>query len=183
MKKGFIQIYTGPGKGKTTAALGLVLRALGAGLSVYFGQFLKKGEYSEIISLKALSDNLPENQVIETEQYGSGRFITSPVPDKEQELVKIGIEKSIKALTSWKSGEKAYDIVVLDELVTAYSIGLVSKKDIGEIISARNEKTELIMTGRGADCFLTEKADLVTEMKEIKHYFAEGVTARKGIEM
>lgn len=177
MEKGYIHIYTGSGKGKTTAALGLALRAAGAGLSVYFAQFLKKGSYSEISTLTLLSENTSGKQKINTEQFGTGKFIIGKPDKNEIEHAAEGYQKALKIM---QSGE--YDLVILDEAVSAYSLGLLSEKDIGMLISSKKENTELILTGRGCDNFLENKADLVTEMKEIKHYYNSGTQARIGIE-
>ncbi len=177
MEKGFIHIYTGNGKGKTTAALGLALRAIGAGKSVYLGQFIKKGNYSEIKTLNLLSKALEGKQKITAEQFGTGRFIKGTPDREETEKEHEGFEK---ALTIVRKGE--YDLIILDEAVTAHSLGLITDKEIKKLFKSRNLSSELILTGRGCSSFLAEKADLVSEIKEIKHYYSEGTDAREGIE-
>ncbi|MDR1530846.1 MAG: cob(I)yrinic acid a,c-diamide adenosyltransferase [Clostridiales bacterium] len=169
---GYTQVYTGDGKGKTTAALGLALRASGCGLKVYFGQFLKKGYYSEIA---ALGTKLPE---ITVEQYGlEGRKPGAPMDEGDRRAALAGLKKAKAALESG-----LYDVVILDELNVAAMLELVSVDDILELIERRGADTELVLTGRGAKPEICGKADLVTEMKEVKHYYQRGVGARKGIE-
>ena len=169
--KGYVQIYTGDGKGKTTAAIGLSIRAAGAGLKVYIGQFIKSGEYSEINALKRFSD------LITIEQFGRGRFIKGkPVPE-DINLARKGLEKVKEVMSSGN-----YNIVILDEANVALQCKLFEVQDLLEIIAAKPEDIELVITGRYADPKIIEKSDLVTEMKEIKHYFRKGVQARPGIE-
>lgn len=169
--KGYIQVYTGEGKGKTTAALGLAIRAAGAGLKVFIGQFIKMGEYSEIKALKRFED------LITVEQFGRGRFIQGKPSVEDIKAAQKGLEKIIAILSS---GE--HNVVIMEEANVAVKIGLLSVQDILKIIAAKPQDVELVITGRGADPRIIEKADLVTEMKEIKHYFQQGVAARVGIE-
>lgn len=169
--KGYIQVYTGDGKGKTTAALGLAIRAAGAGLKVFIGQFIKMGEYSEIKALKRFED------LITVEQFGRGRFIQGKPSVEDIKAAQKGLEKIIVILSS---GE--HNVVIMEEANVAVKIGLLSVQDILKIIAAKPQDVELVITGRGADPRIIEKADLVTEMKEIKHYFQQGVAARVGIE-
>ena len=167
MDKGQIQIYTGNGKGKTTAALGLSLRAVCAGKKVYFGQFIKGMEYSE---LKA-ANYLPN---FEIHQFGRNCFIFND-PAKEDILAAgKGVGDVLK--------NKSYDIVVLDELNVAIYYKLFSTEEVIRILEERAENIEVIITGRYAPQELIDMADLVTEMKEIKHYYRKGIQARKGIE-
>ena len=169
--KGYVHIYTGDGKGKTTAALGLALRAAGAGLKVFFAQFLKSGTYSELKALERFSD------LIKVRQYGRGCFI-SGMPEKEDiEYAKKGLNEVKEIISSGK-----YDLVVLDEINIAVYFGLISLDELLEVIRQRPAHVELVLTGRRADPKLIEEADLVTEMKEIKHYYKKGVVARLGIE-
>lgn len=170
--KGYVQIYTGNGKGKTTAALGLSLRAAGAGLKVFIAQFLKKGNYSELNALKRFSD------LITIEQFGIKGFLLNgkPGPEHIKNAIK-GIEKVKKHLFSGK-----YDIVVIEEGNVAVKYGLFSVNDLIDIIDNKPDHIELVITGRYAHPDIIEKADLVTEMKEIKHYYKQGVKARTGIE-
>jgi cob(I)alamin adenosyltransferase len=169
--KGYIQVYTGNGKGKTTAALGLAIRAAGAGLKVFMAQFIKMGEYSEIKALKRFAD------LITVEQFGVGRFIKGKPSKEDIEAARNGLEK-VKAILS--SGE--HNVVIMEEANVAAKLGLLSVPDLLEIMAAKPYDVELVITGRGADSRIIEQADLVTEMKEIKHYFQKGVAARVGIE-
>lgn len=169
--KGYVQVYTGEGKGKTTAALGLSLRAAGAGLKVYIAQFLKTGNYSEIKALKRFSD------CITIEQFGLSHFIKGEPSSEDLKAAQEGLRKVKSAIAS-----AAYDIIILEEANVAITLGLLSVQNILEIISNKPDDKELIITGRGADPLIIEKADLVTEMKEVKHYFHKGVKARTGIE-
>lgn len=169
--KGYIQVYTGDGKGKTTAALGLAIRAAGAGLKVFIAQFIKMGEYSEIKALRRFED------LITVEQFGRGRFIQGKPSPEDIKAAQKGLEKIIAILSSGK-----HNIVIMEEGNVAVKIGLLSVQDILKIMAAKPQDVELVITGRGADSRIIEKADLVTEMKEIKHYFQKGVAARVGIE-
>jgi len=171
MRKGYIHIYTGNGKGKTTTALGLALRAVGAGLKVFVGHFMKKRICSEHKALERFKD------LITIKQYGTG-FLRSKIPTpSEKASAKKGLEDVKKALLSGQ-----YDMVMLDEVNIAVHYGLISADDVLGLLNKKPPETEVIITGRYADEKLIKKADLVTEMKEIKHYFKEGVKARKGIE-
>lgn len=169
--KGYVQVYTGDGKCKTTAALGLVVRAVGAGLRVYLGQFIKGHEYSEI---RLLRERFPE---VTVEQYGEGRFIKGQPSPRDISGAQHGLEALATAL---RSG--LYDVVIADEAHGAVSTGLISEKNLLDLIDAKPDSVELVLTGRGAGPALQAKADLVTEMRCIKHYYAAGVRGRKGIE-
>ena len=169
--KGYVQVYTGNGKGKTTAALGLALRAAGADLKVYIGQFMKKGKYSELKSLQKLKDN------VTVEQFGRARFIRQKIAEEDRLLARRGFEKIKKIIQNGK-----YDLVILDEINVALSYGLLSKEEVIGIIKSRPKTQEIVLTGRNAPRDIVKLADLVTEMKEIKHYFSKGVKARTGIE-
>jgi len=169
--KGYIHIYTGNGKGKTTAALGLALRAAGAGLKIYIAQFIKSGDYSEIIALGAFSDS------ITIEQFGHGRFIKGKPSAEDVLEARRGLKQIYKIFSS-----NMYDLVVLDEANIAVATQLFSENDLLEMTQAKPVSLELIITGRGATDRVIERADLVTEMKEIKHYYHAGVEARTGIE-
>ncbi|HHU57582.1 MAG TPA: cob(I)yrinic acid a,c-diamide adenosyltransferase [Bacteroidales bacterium] len=169
--KGYVQLYTGNGKGKTTAALGLALRAVGAGKKVYFAQFVKGKTYSEI---EALAQYLP---AIRLKQYGRGCFIKNdPVPEDIAAAL-VGLEEVKEIIQSG-----AYDVVVLDEACIALHYRLFSIEDLLKVIDLKPEQTEVIVTGRYAPQALVDRADLVTEMKEVKHYYQQGIQARKGIE-
>lgn len=169
--KGYIQVYTGNGKGKSTAAFGLALRAAGAGLSVYIVQFMKNGNYSEIKALAAFSEN------ITIEQYGLGKFVRGKPSSEDVIAGKKGLN-TIKSLL--EKGD--HDIIIIEEGNVATMLGLFSEEELLKVLETKPDHIEVVITGRGAGQKLIEKADLVTEMKEIKHYFAQGVKARVGIE-
>ncbi|MDL1963630.1 MAG: cob(I)yrinic acid a,c-diamide adenosyltransferase [Deltaproteobacteria bacterium] len=169
--KGYVQVYTGDGKGKTTAVLGLSIRAAGAGFKVFIAQFIKNGDYSEIKALKRFSD------LITVEQFGSGCFIRGTPTSEDIECARKGIEK-VKSIVS--AGN--YKMVILDEANVAVKLGLFPVEDLLSIMADKPEKVEIVITGRNADQRIIEKSDLVTEMKAIKHYFQQGVKARIGIE-
>ncbi len=168
-----VHVYTGDGKGKTTASLGLLVRAVGAGLRVRVFQFLKCGAYSEI---DALAERFPE---VEITQLGSGKFINpKSIPEDELRRAADGFAKAREAVLSG-----AYDLVILDEANGAMSMGLLPVDDVLRLIRERPERTELVLTGRGAPEAVIGAADLCTEMRMVKHYYQKGVPARKGIEL
>jgi cob(I)alamin adenosyltransferase len=171
MRKGYIQVYTGNSKGKTTAALGLALRAAGAGLRVFIAQFIKKRRCSEHKALERFKD------LITIKQYGTG-FLKGGKPTSSQ------IDAAEKGLKEVKNiiASKTWDMVILDEINVAAHCNLISVDDILDLLNSRPPNMEVVLTGRYADERIIEKADLVTEMKEIKHYYKTGVKARKGIE-
>lgn len=169
--EGYTQVYTGSGKGKTTAAFGLALRAAGAGLKVYIAQFVKGMKYSELDSIEKLSD------FIEIKQYGRDCFIFRDPEAEDIRVAQEGLKEVSKLMQSRK-----YDVIILDEANIATYYKLFSVDDLLELIQAKPENVELIITGRMADPRIIEAADLVTEMKEIKHYYQKGVQAREGIE-
>jgi len=168
--KGYTQVYTGNGKGKTTAALGLAIRAAGAGLKVYIAQFIKMGDFSEIKSLKRFSD------LITVEQFGLGRFNYEPLP-KDCEAAQKGLDKVKSIILS-----DEYNVIILEEANVAVKHDLISVQDLTDLILSKPHDKELVITGRGASPQVIELADLVTEMKLIKHYYQKGVRARIGIE-
>lgn len=169
--KGYIQIYTGNGKGKTTAAIGLALRAAGAGKKVYFAQFVKGKTYSEI---KAIRKYLPD---ITIKQFGRGCFIVKIPTSEDIEAARNGLDTVAGIVESGK-----YDLVVLDEATIAIYYKLFSVSELIGVLLKKPEETEVVITGRYAPEELIELADLVTEMKEVKHYYTKGIQARKGIE-
>jgi len=169
--KGYVQIYTGDGKGKTTAALGLSLRAAGAGLNVYIAQFLKQGKYSEVKALEQFSQN------IEIEQFGHGKFIKGRPTQNEIGAARAGLEKARQQLISGR-----FDVVILEEGNVAADLGLFSVPELLALIDQKPDQVELVITGRGASPEVIAQADLVTEMKAVKHYYDKGVQARIGIE-
>jgi cob(I)alamin adenosyltransferase len=169
--QGRIQVYTGNGKGKTTASLGLALRAVGAGKKIFIGQFLKSGDYSEIKALKKFADQ------IKVEHYGLGHFVKGH-PDQQD--IEAGIKGYKRVTRIIEKGE--HDIVILDEGNVAVKYNIFSEQDLLDLLDKRPDHVEIIVTGRGATQAIMEKADLVVEMKNIKHYFDKGVEARVGIE-
>lgn len=173
LEKGYIQLYTGNGKGKTTAALGLSLRAAGAGLKVMIFQFMKGQRYSELEAVKKLEGS------ITIEQLGSELFcrVGDANFNEHVRLAKHGMERALRAVESAE-----HDIIILDEIVTALHFGLITREELFDLMDRKNAKTELVLTGRGATRELVDRCDLVTEMSEIRHYYASGVQARKGIE-
>jgi cob(I)alamin adenosyltransferase len=168
---GYVQVYTGDGKGKTTAALGLAFRAAGAGLKVLMAQFVKGRSCSELNAIARFSD------LITLKQYGRECFIRHTPAPEDIRAAREGLAEVRKSITS---GE--YNVVILDEANIAVHYGLFSVEDLLEIIDLKPEDVELIITGRYANRKIVEKAGLVTEMKEVKHYYNRGVAARKGIE-
>lgn len=167
----YIQVYTGEGKGKTTAALGVALRILGCGGNVLFAQFAKNGNYSEIKALKMFKEQ------VQIMQCGAYDFIYDN-PSKED---------LAEALDGWEKTEQLvennkFDLIVLDELNIALYFKLLETSKIIERLRVFKEQAEVIVTGQKACAEILELADLVTEMKEVKHYYNEGVIAREGIE-
>jgi cob(I)alamin adenosyltransferase len=171
LSKGYVQLYTGDGKGKTTAALGLALRASGRGLRTYIGQFMKGQQYGEL-------DAMRDHPLITIEQYGDVRCIhRDEVTPEHVAQAHRGLERARDAM-----GSGEYDIVVLDEVSVAIWFGLLTVHEVLAFLDQRPEHVEVILTGRRAPSELIDRADLVTEMREIKHYYQQGVMARKGIE-
>ena len=164
-----IQVYTGEGKGKTTAALGLALRASGAGLRVHIIQFIKGMPYSELKAIKQLKG-------VRLDQCGRGCFIKTP--SREDMLC------AQRGLCTAKASilGKEYDVVILDEVNVALSLGLLKTKEVLGILRRAPRHKEIILTGRLAPSAIIRKADLVSYIKEVKHYYRRGICARKGIE-
>ena len=171
MEKGYVQIYTGNGKGKTTAAMGLALRAVCAGGKVIMIQFIKGMEYSELSASKFLPN-------FEIEQYGRDCFITKEPERDDFECALRGFERLKEVIAS---GE--YDIVIADEINIALFYNLIPFAEVLDMVNNKPENIELILTGRYAKKEIIDIADLVTDMQEIKHYYYDGVEARKGIEI
>jgi cob(I)alamin adenosyltransferase len=173
LKQGFVQIYTGNGKGKTTAAIGQAVRASGFDLKTYIAQFMKEYPYNELISLNHLSE------WITIEQFGGDEFVYKKELPGKEELAKA--KKGLQiAREKMLSGE--YDVIILDEAIVAIYFKLIETKEIVEFIKIKPKNVELILTGRYCPEELIELADLVTEMKEVKHYYQKGITSRSGIE-
>ena len=169
--KGYLQVYTGDGKGKTTAAFGLALRAAGAGLNVFIAQFVKGMKYNELAAIGELSDH------ITVKQYGRDCFIEREPRMEDIRAAVEGLRETREIMCTDK-----YHVMILDEANIATYYQLFTVEDLLDFIRQRPETMELIITGRRADPKIIAAADLVTEMKEIKHYYQKGVAARDGIE-
>lgn len=169
--KGYLQVYTGDGKGKTTAAIGLAVRGAGAGLNVFIAQFMKSGRSSEIEALKRFSDR------ITVEQFGTGRFIRGNPRPGDIAAARCGLAR-VRAIFAGRG----HQLVILDEANVAAACGLFSPVGLLDLLSARPEDMEVVLTGRHAPPEIIARADLVTEMKAVKHYYLDGVRARVGIE-
>ena len=171
LSHGFVQVYTGDGKGKTTAALGLAVRAAGAGLRVYLAQFMKGRDSGEVAGLKRFADR------ITLRRHGGKCFVEEPPDEADIAAARDGLREAALAM---RSGD--YQMVILDEANVAAHVGLFTVDDLMELIRARPADVELVITGRSADRRVVEAADLVTDMVAVKHYFDRGVPAREGIE-
>ncbi len=164
-----VHIYTGDGKGKTTAAFGLALRARGRDLRVAVVQFLKRGDFGEVIAARRLG--------IEVEQFGTGGFVDPAAPPEEdRRLAGLGWTRLLELSAAGK-----HDLVIADELLMAVDLGLVDLAAVCGLIDAR-PAVELVLTGRNAHPELVRRADLVSEVLALKHYYDEGSPARRGIE-
>jgi cob(I)alamin adenosyltransferase len=173
-ERGYIQVYTGNGKGKTTAALGLALRAAGRGMKTYVAQFLKKGEYGELLAVKRY---LPELIVIE--QFGLPEFHhqENGFSIVEREAAEAGMGAAKKAIAS---GD--YRIVVLDEINTLLHFKIIAVKSVLRLLAEKPDALEVILTGRYAPAEILACADLISEMNDVRHYYQKNVLARTGIE-
>lgn len=172
MNRGMIHIYTGDGKGKTTAALGLGMRAAGHGKKVLMVQFMKgKTNYGELESAK----KLPGFSIV---QFGRPDFVDKRNPDpRDIQGAGEALQYAIEATKL-----RSCDVLILDELNVAMDFGLVDLQRVKELINAKPDEMELVITGRNVPQELVDLADLVTEMREVKHYYRKGVQAREGIE-
>ena len=172
LQQGLIQVYTGDGKGKTTAALGLALRAAGHGLRVYIVQFMKGWpHYGELVALQFQPN-------ITLVQFGRPDFVDKQNPDPQDvELAQQALRHSLDVLL-----DGGYDVIILDEINVALDYALVSLEQVLSLIESKPPHVELLLTGRNARPEVLARADLVTEMRELKHPYATGLGARKGIE-
>lgn len=190
-QRGYIQVYTGDGKGKTTAAIGLAVRAVGAGKKVCIIQFMKSLAYSEQKVLSSLPGItlitvgkpyfIAKEGMLTKEQLEAwGDQVTvypaGHPPADYRAMILGGVDKAVEAVAC------GYDMVILDEYNMACWYDLATDEDTERILAARRPETELIVTGRNAPQKLLDAADLITEMKKIRHYYDSGVAARKGIE-
>lgn len=173
-EKGLIQIYTGEGKGKTTASVGQGVRACGRGLNVYMIQFLKSSDTGEMNILKDVDG-------FHVYRFQSERGFFWTLSEEEIKEVKKETDTAIEFIEK-TIREKACDVLILDEIMGAISNGLVEIANLLRILEQKPDEMEIIMTGRNVPHELVEIADLVTEMKKIKHPFDKGIGARKGIE-
>jgi len=173
LKIGYIQIYLGNGKGKTTAAFGQALRAAGSGLKTFIVQFMKNSPYG----VMKISEQIPN--WVTFEHYGNDSFVFSnkAAGEKDKYMAQQAFHRARKAMSSGK-----FDIVIMDEICVAIFFGLLKTQDVLSLLEEKLGSVELILTGRYCPPELIERADLVTEMQEIKHYYQENVAARKGIE-
>lgn len=170
-EKGYVHVYTGDGKGKTTAAFGLALRAAMSGKKVFVGQFVKSMKYNET-KLEQLINN------ITIKQYGRGCFIYGDPEEEDKNMALAGLKECAEIL---KSGE--YDLVILDEVTIAIHFKLLTTEEVLKAVNEREPHVEVVLTGRRAPEELIEAGDVVTEMKEVKHYYNTiGLEAREGIE-
>jgi cob(I)alamin adenosyltransferase len=171
LEKGLVQVYTGNGKGKTTAAFGLALRAVGRGLKVYVIQFIKGGfDYGELYVVDKL-------QGLTLKAFGKGKFIIG----KPEEVDIVQAQEALKLAREVVSSGK-YDLVVLDEVNVALGLGLIGLDEVLKLARGKPAHVELVLTGRNAPDEILQVADLVTEMREVKHPYSKGVPARTGIE-
>lgn len=173
--KGLVHIYTGNGKGKTTAAVGLGIRAYGRGFKVLMVQFMKGAETGEIHTLKMLEPGFELRRGKEIK-----KFTWNMNEDELNELKKATREQFYEAVESVASGQ--WDMLIFDEILGSISTGLLSVDDVAGFLKNKPEKLEVVMTGRNAPAELVEVSDYVSEINEIKHPFRKGIPARKGIE-
>ena len=171
MKKGYIHVYTGPGKGKTTAALGLGLRAAGAGFKVHMVQFMKGRRYSELDSIDKLTN-------FTFSQHGRDEFVNKDNPEK----IDIGLAQEGFSFSKDIIKDNKYDMIILDEINVAVDYNLIDIDEVIKLIENKPENLELVLTGRYAHPEIVKIADYVTEMLEIKHPYQQGIEARKGID-
>ncbi len=169
--KAHIHVYTGNGKGKTTASFGLALRAVGAGMKVFVGQFVKGKPYNENIAIARYLKN------ITVKQYGLDCFIVNDPTADDIKAARKGLEEMRKIIKAGK-----HDLVVMDEINIALYYKLINVDELIKIMKNKPEHVELVLTGRYAPQEIIDMSDLVTEMKEVKHYYQQGIEARKGIE-
>ena len=171
MEKGYIHVYTGPGKGKTTAALGLGIRAAGAGYKVHMIQFMKGRRYSELDGLEKV-DNFTVSQ------HGRDEFVSKENPEQiDIDLAQEGFSKAKELIKS-----KKYDLIILDEINVAVDFNLIALEDVLKLVEGKPEDLELVLTGRYANPEFVRIADYASEILEIKHPYQKGVQARKGFD-
>ncbi|MDD2703517.1 MAG: cob(I)yrinic acid a,c-diamide adenosyltransferase [Candidatus Omnitrophica bacterium] len=165
-----IQIYTGNGKGKTTACLGLAIRAAGAGFKVFFCQFVKNTPCGELIALKKIKN-------ITLEQFGSGCFIKKKIKPCDMKAAESGLRRAREVII-----RGCYRMVILDEIHVAVRLGLLDVEEVISLIESTPPGIELVLSGRHAHPRILRKADLISDIREVRHYYRKGVKARRGIE-
>jgi cob(I)alamin adenosyltransferase len=169
--QGFVQVYTGDGKGKTTAAVGLAVRAAGHGIPTYIGQFMKGQTYGELIALR-------DHPYITIEQFGTTRCMRrDQVTGQDRSRAQKGLKRALESMLSGR-----YGIIVLDEINVAVWFRLVPEAEVLDMLARRPGDVEIILTGRKATKRIIEEAHLVTEFTRVKHYYESGILARDGIE-
>jgi cob(I)alamin adenosyltransferase len=186
LERGLIHVYTGDGKGKTTAALGLALRAAGCGFCTYVCQFLKGQEYGELEAVRWLATGAPDGAArppITIERFGQPTFVhvsadgASSATAEDVRLARAGLDAARRAMSSGR-----YEMVVLDEINVALYFRLLTVQEVLEVIDNKPEGLELVLTGRRVPDEILARADYVTEMREVRHPYQQGIKARKGIE-
>lgn len=175
LEEGKVAIYTGNGKGKTTAAIGQAIRAYGYGLKVYIVQFLKSRDTSELNVLNSLGENL------KVFRFERERDFFWNLNEEEKKELKEDVDKAYNFIKNVLINEEC-DVLIIDEIMGVLGNKLLTENEVLELIKIKPSNMELIMTGRNVPRLIIEKADLVTEMKEVKHYFKDGTPARRGIE-
>ncbi|GAA0085100.1 cob(I)yrinic acid a,c-diamide adenosyltransferase [Clostridium sp. MB05] len=175
LDKGLVQVYTGNGKGKTTAAIGQGMRAYGNGLKIYMLQFLKGGPTGELKTIDELGENF------ELFRFEKPRDFVWNLNEKEKEELKLEIKEGYKFILDTIRNNKC-DVLIIDEIMGVLYNKFLTVEEVLYIIDNKPTNMELILTGRDIPEEILRKSDLVTEMKCIKHYFEKGVDARKGIE-
>jgi cob(I)alamin adenosyltransferase len=171
VERGLVQVYTGDGKGKTTAALGLALRACGCGLKVFLAQFAKGRPSGELDALGRLAD------LVTVRQYGRESFLVGEPDAEDRRLARAGWQEVRQVAL-----RAEHDLVILDEIGIALHYGLVGTAEVLDLLAAKPATVELVLTGRKMPPEILQRADLVTEMRQVKHYHERGVPARRGIE-
>jgi cob(I)alamin adenosyltransferase len=175
LEKGLIQVYTGDGKGKTTAALGQGLRSCGRGLKVCMVQFLKGGDTGELHSVEKL------HPLFEIFRFEKERGFFWTLTEQEKQELKVDIDKGFEFIKEIIANKKC-DVLIIDELLGVLGNKLLELSEVVKLLKSKPDTMEIIITGRNAPKEIIDTADLVTEMKEIKHYFNNGMSAREGIE-
>lgn len=175
LERGLVQVYTGNGKGKTTASIGLGIRAYGNGLKVIMIQFLKGGITGELDVLNNLGENF------KVYRFEKEKDFTWNLNEEQKEELMKEIEEGFNFAKKVVK-ENMCDMLILDEVMASVNGGYIKEEDVVKLIESKSEGMELILTGRNVPKSIADKSNLITEMKDIKHYFNEGVPARKGIE-